>query len=339
MTDIVLGPVLSLYSVAFYRRLAQQRLGRGLAYLVYLSSLYAAAIAIALLAFWLPAADRFVDWLAPNLPEVKLTDHGAVTDTPQPFVLTHPTLGTLLAIDTRVETPSADDLRGAPVFFVSRTHVVVSEGREGQQRVYDLVPQTPLTPVPPSAAPAVPALAVPAPAVPGAAVPGAPVVNPTPPAPAPTAANPPNASFLGASAVSLARLRLNETLGSMNNYDVEIHKKFALAVACVVFVLLGAPIALRFPRGGVGLVIGVSLFVFAAYYSFLIAGEELASRGMLPPWIAMWGANVLFTVLAIPLVLRMGRASGSTRGGGFGEWLEHLRFRLRRRPAATPVRA
>src|SRR6266566_3625425 len=69
MTDIVLGPVLSLYSVAFYRRVARQRLGRGLAYLVYLSSLYSAAIAIALLAFWLPAADRFVDWLAPNLPE------------------------------------------------------------------------------------------------------------------------------------------------------------------------------------------------------------------------------------------------------------------------------
>ena len=143
MTDLVLGPVLSLYSVAFYRRVARQRLGRGLAYLVYLSSLYSAAIAIALLAFWLPAADRFVDWLAPNLPEVKLTDHGAVMDTPQPFVLTHPTLGALLAIDTRVETPSADDLRGAPVFFVSRTQVVVSEGRAGQRRVYDLVPQTP----------------------------------------------------------------------------------------------------------------------------------------------------------------------------------------------------
>ena len=55
MMDLVLGPVLSLYSVAFYRRVARQRLGRGLAYLVYLSSLYSAAIAIAFLAFWLPA--------------------------------------------------------------------------------------------------------------------------------------------------------------------------------------------------------------------------------------------------------------------------------------------
>src|SRR5206468_3341479 len=81
-------------------------------------------------------------WLAPNLPEVKLTDHGAVMDAPQPFVLTHPVLGTLLVIDTRRETPSTDDLRGAPL-FVSRTQLVVSEGQAGQRRVYDLVPQTP----------------------------------------------------------------------------------------------------------------------------------------------------------------------------------------------------
>ena len=35
-------------------------------------------------------------------------------------------------------------------------------------------------------------------------------------------------------------------------------EEFSLAAACIIFVLLGAPIALRFPRGGVGLVIGVS---------------------------------------------------------------------------------
>jgi lipopolysaccharide export system permease protein len=117
----------------------------------------------------------------------------------------------------------------------------------------------------------------------------------------------------------------------MNNYDVEIHKKFALAVACIVFVLLGAPIALRFPTGGVGLVIGASLLVFATYYSFLIAGENLAGRGMLPPWLAMWGANVLFTIVGLPLAMTMGKHAGSNRGGGFGEMLDNLRFRWRER--------
>jgi lipopolysaccharide export system permease protein len=174
------------------------------------------------------------------------------------------------------------------------------------------------------------------------ATPAVPPVVPPVGAPA-TAGPPPNAppqsGVFGTSVLQLARLRVGETLGAMNSYDVEIHKKFALGVACVVFVLLGAPIALRFPRGGVGLVIGVSLFVFAAYYSFLIAGEELASRGLLPPWLSMWAANALFAAVGIPLAMRMGRGSGSARGGGFGEWMDNVRYRLRQRrrsPAPNP---
>jgi lipopolysaccharide export system permease protein len=135
-------------------------------------------------------------------------------------------------------------------------------------------------------------------------------------------------------AVHLARLRASDTRSTMNNYDVEIHKKFALAVACLVFVLLGAPIALRFPRGGVGLVLGVSLGVFGLYYAFLIAGQELAGRGFLPPWLAMWAANILFAAAGLWLAARMGRESGSARGGGIGELIEQWRWRRARRASA-----
>src|SRR5258705_11113807 len=52
----------------------------------------------------------------------------------------------------------------------------------------------------------------------------------------------------------------------IHQYSVEIHKKFALSVACMNFVLIGIALALRFPRGGVGLVIGGSLVIFAMFY-------------------------------------------------------------------------
>ena len=45
-----------------------------------------------------------------------------------------------------------------------------------------------------------------------------------------------------------ARLRVIDAVRSINRYEVEIQQKFALAAACFIFVLLGAPIALRFPR-------------------------------------------------------------------------------------------
>lgn len=111
------------------------------------------------------------------------------------------------------------------------------------------------------------------------------------------------------------RMKLEDSANLMNSYGVEIHKKFALAVACFVFVLLGAPIALRFPRGGVGLTIGVSLFVFALYYVCLIAGESIAKRGLMPAVVSMWMANVIFALLALWMLAKMGQEGSTSRGG------------------------
>jgi lipopolysaccharide export system permease protein len=136
-----------------------------------------------------------------------------------------------------------------------------------------------------------------------------------------------------------ARLRVMETLRSMNRYEVEIQKKFALAAACFIFVLLGAPIALRFPRGGVGLTIGVSLVVFGVYYVGLIAGESLARRGYVPPFVSMWIANFVFGILAIVLLARMGKETGSSRGGAdMHEIWDNLKHRLSGRRARSLAR-
>ena len=122
-----------------------------------------------------------------------------------------------------------------------------------------------------------------------------------------------------------AQMELERSRQIVDSYEVEIHKKFALASAIVVFVLLGAPIALRFPRGGVGLVIGVSLVVFAFYYICLIAGETMADKGYLPPVLAMWAANLIFGGVGILLLARMGREAGSARGGDWRDLRETVR--------------
>jgi lipopolysaccharide export system permease protein len=138
---------------------------------------------------------------------------------------------------------------------------------------------------------------------------------------------PPNSSDLVA--VEGLRLRLQDSAQLMNSYGVEIHKKFALAVACFVFVLLGAPIALRFPRGGVGLTIGVSLFVFALYYVCLIAGETIAKRGLMPAVVSMWMANVIFALAALWMLAKMGREGTTARGGDMSEMIGAIKGSIR----------
>ena len=124
-----------------------------------------------------------------------------------------------------------------------------------------------------------------------------------------------------------AKLRLDQVARSRHRYDIEIHKKFSLAAACLIFVIVAAPIAVRFPRGGVGLVIGVSLVVFALYYVGLIGGESLANKGIVPPFWAMWFTNVIMTLVGIVLLVRMGHDSGSGRGGGIRERIDNWRAR------------
>jgi lipopolysaccharide export system permease protein len=115
----------------------------------------------------------------------------------------------------------------------------------------------------------------------------------------------------------------------LNRYSVEIQKKYAIPIAAIVFVLIGAPIGVRFPRGGIGMVIGVSLTVFCVYYVFLIGGEELADRSFLSPFWAMWAPNVLFTAVGCATLAWVSRG-GTRRIGPLVSLLRRLSRTQRR---------
>lgn len=133
-----------------------------------------------------------------------------------------------------------------------------------------------------------------------------------------------------ASQLIVLQNRLDAATIRRNDFLVEIWKKWALSAACLIFALVGVPLALRFPRGGMGLVIGAGLGLFSLYYSALIGGEALAKRAMLPPFWSMWTPNLVLLAAAIIGIWRVGRESGSTRGGDFKDLLESLFGRFRR---------
>lgn len=161
----------------------------------------------------------------------------------------------------------------------------------------------------------------------------APSVPPGPTIPGAIAPSSGGGAIPAQAALESARMRAEQFRQAMNQNEVEIHKKFAISVACIVFVLVGAPIAVRFPRGGVGLVIGFSLVIFAIYYIGLIAGESLADRGFMTPFWAMWAANIILTIVGLVLLARMGRVTATTRGGDIADLLETVRglFRFGRK--------
>jgi lipopolysaccharide export system permease protein len=119
-------------------------------------------------------------------------------------------------------------------------------------------------------------------------------------------------------AISSARTKLSrvETLEEQaDRYRTQLHKMWAIPFACLVFTLIGPPLALRFPRGGVGMVVAASSTIFAIYYVGLISGESLADRGVASPVWSMWISDVVFGGIGLVLAARMGRAGATVRGG------------------------
>lgn len=90
----------------------------------------------------------------------------------------------------------------------------------------------------------------------------------------------------------------------INKYSVEIHKKYSIPVACMVFILLGAPLGVMTRKGGFGMAASISLFFFLIYWAFLIGGEKLADRNILTPFWGMWGANILMGFTGIVLTYK-----------------------------------
>lgn len=156
--------------------------------------------------------------------------------------------------------------------------------------------------------------------------------KPATPAAMPTV--PPDSRVSGWGEVAGTASRARDAERRAARYLVEVHKKFSIAIACIPFVLIGIVLALRFPRGGMGLVIGGAMAVFAVFWVGLTAGEALADKGYVSPWLAMWSPNIVLGTIGVIGLVMVNRESGSTRGGDWNEiaqWFSDLQRRVLRR--------
>jgi lipopolysaccharide export system permease protein len=92
---------------------------------------------------------------------------------------------------------------------------------------------------------------------------------------------------------------------SISQYLVEVHKKYAIPLACLIFVFIGAPLGIMARRGG--LLVGgcYSILFFIAYWAFLIGGEALGDKMIVSPAVAMWSGNAVIGLCGAVLMVLM----------------------------------
>lgn len=138
---------------------------------------------------------------------------------------------------------------------------------------------------------------------------------------------------------------LQEISGEMNfiesmerkiyKYSVEVHKKYSIPVACIIFVLVGAPLGIMSRRGSMAMATGISFSFFLLYWATLIGGEELADNRIITPFLSMWLANIVVGIGGLYLVYHsIHEATGLTNARAF----KRLRWRRAAPPALPEVK-
>ena len=125
--------------------------------------------------------------------------------------------------------------------------------------------------------------------------------------------------------IQMRQLEIDALERRAASLEVEVQKKFSIPAACLVFVLVGAPLGMRARRSGIA-VSFLSILFFVFYYLCLAGGEELADRRILSPWFAMWVPNIVIGAIGVYLTLRAAELVRRPH-----------RPRRRRKPIAAPV--
>lgn len=109
-----------------------------------------------------------------------------------------------------------------------------------------------------------------------------------------------------------------------NMARIEIHKKFSIPFACLVFGLCALPLGFNNRRGGKASGFALSIGVILVYYVMLNNGENAARFGKMPAWLAMWLPNLVLAVAGVALLLRRNRDK-SLLVSRLDQWVrEHL---------------
>jgi lipopolysaccharide export system permease protein len=85
----------------------------------------------------------------------------------------------------------------------------------------------------------------------------------------------------------------------LNRHVNEWHRKYTLALACIIFFFIGAPLGAIIRKGGFGTPMVVSVLLFISYYLVSMIGENVAREGVWIPAFAMWFSTFFYLIIGI----------------------------------------
>ena len=124
------------------------------------------------------------------------------------------------------------------------------------------------------------------------------------------------------------RNRIYKLKRDVNLFTMEKERKFALAVACVLMFMIGAPLGAIIKKGGLGVPVIIAIFFFITYYIIGSIGNQQSKEGQLDPYIAVWMSDAVLVPFGL-FFLRQARIDARLfEVDSYLVWVEKLKTRF-----------
>ncbi len=110
--------------------------------------------------------------------------------------------------------------------------------------------------------------------------------------------------------VTYNKIMLNDSIMYIRRHQIEMHRKFTLAFACLIFFFIGAPLGAIVRKGGLGMPVVISVVMFIIYYIIDNAGYKMAREGLWTAVHGMWLSSAVLLPVGIFLTYKAATDSG-----------------------------
>lgn len=126
-------------------------------------------------------------------------------------------------------------------------------------------------------------------------------------------------------------LTMSDDRRTIRRHAIELQKKFTLSFACIIFFFIGAPLGAIIRKGGLGMPLVISVFLFIFYYIIDNTGYKMAREGKIAVWEGMWLSSAVLLPLGVFFTYKAMRDSAVFNKDAYVNFLRRITGKVEKR--------
>ncbi len=112
---------------------------------------------------------------------------------------------------------------------------------------------------------------------------------------------------------------------NMWNYQIELQRKYRLAVACLLFFFIGAPLGYIIRKGGIAIPLVLTVVFFVIYFALSVIGEKIAKGSTMPVWFGTWLSSFILLPLCVFLTYHATMDTAVLSPDTYAKWMDKIK--------------